>query len=75
MRHYGSLSRIELGKEEISKFNNNRLREKVITAFKKLGFVYVTLDLEGYRAGSMNEILYRRYPIRHKYPIGYKYAV
>ncbi len=59
VRHYGKFSRIEVGKEEISKFNNSCLREKVIDAFKKIGFVYVTLDLEGYRSGSMNETFYK----------------
>lgn len=57
VRHYGKCCRIEVGKSEIDRFIHNELRQRIIAAFKKLGFVYVTLDLEGYRAGSMNEIL------------------
>jgi uncharacterized protein len=57
VRHYGKCCRIEVGKDEIDKFIRKRSRQRVIAEFKKLGFNYVTLDLEGYRAGSMNEAL------------------
>lgn len=52
VRHHGSIARIEVRKENLSKLL--RLRNKIISKFKDLGYTYVTLDLEGYRTGSMN---------------------
>lgn len=55
VRYYGDLARIEVGPDEIEKFLGNGVRERVIVGLKSLGFTYVTLDLQGYRPGSMNE--------------------
>lgn len=52
LRHYNGLCRIEIFKEDISKLI--RQRRLIVEKFKKLGYNYVTLDLEGYRSGSMN---------------------
>lgn len=60
VRDYKNLARIEVEKEEIGKFVDEALRKNVIDNFKKLGYVYVTLDLQGLRTGSMNEELYDR---------------
>jgi uncharacterized protein len=49
--------RIETGKEEFKKFFDDEFRNKVVKELKNLGFIYITLDLEGYRTGSMNEVL------------------
>jgi len=49
--------RIETGREEFKKFFDDDFRIKVVSEFKNLGFIYITLDLEGYRTGSMNEVL------------------
>jgi uncharacterized protein len=49
--------RIETGKEEFKKFFEEDFRVKVVNELKNLGFIYITLDLEGYRTGSMNEVL------------------
>ncbi len=57
VRHYGKCARIEVGEREINKFIRSRLRQRVINGLRKLGFIYVTLDLKGYRSGSMNEAL------------------
>ncbi|MFH1259263.1 MAG: ATP-dependent sacrificial sulfur transferase LarE [Elusimicrobiota bacterium] len=54
VRHYGSTARIEVGKNELIKIIKDDIREKIISSFKKLGYQYVTLDLAGYRTGSMN---------------------
>lgn len=54
--HEGSLARIEALKDEIFKILNENF-EKIVSYFKELGFVYVTIDLEGFRSGSLNEIL------------------
>lgn len=59
VRHYDGLARIEVAKEEISrllKANN----AKIIHKFKKLGYNYITLDLQGYRTGSMNAGLVKK---------------
>lgn len=57
VRSHGDLARIEVLPDEIDRFFDSSLREKVTKEFKKLGFVYVSLDLTGYRTGSMNESL------------------
>ena len=57
VRHHGQTARIEIAPEEFPSFITEDVREKVIDAFKKIGYIYVTLDLEGYRTGSMNEPL------------------
>jgi uncharacterized protein len=57
VRHYQSLARIEVYPEEMSRLMNGSLREKVVNRLKKIGYRYVTLDLQGFRSGSMNEVL------------------
>ncbi len=52
VRHHGEMARIEVSKSEILKLA--QVGEKVSAKFKGLGFIYVTMDLEGYRTGSMN---------------------
>jgi len=56
-RHHGDILRLELGPEEMASMSDTRLRAQVTDYAKKLGFTYITLDLEGYRTGSMNEVL------------------
>ena len=53
-------ARIEIQKEGIPKFLKGSLRDETDKYFKDLGFFYVTLDLLGYRTGSMNEVLFQR---------------
>jgi uncharacterized protein len=57
VRFHGDTARIELAQEEISRLFDVVLRKEIVEAFKSFGFSYVSLDLEGYRTGSMNEIL------------------
>ena len=57
VRHHGDVARIEVGADEIPRFFRNGLRESVVKALKKLGYRYVTLDLQGFRSGSGNEAL------------------
>ena len=57
VRIHGRLARIELSAGEIASFMQEDLRSKVHEDFRRLGFSYVTLDLKGYRTGSMNEML------------------
>ena len=58
-RHHGDILRLELGPEEMTALSDSRVRAEVTDHAKKLGFTYITLDLEGYRTGSMNETLPR----------------
>jgi uncharacterized protein len=51
------MARIEVGADEVEKFLGEELRGAVTRALKKIGYAYVTLDLQGYRRGSGNEIL------------------
>ncbi|MHA1239806.1 MAG: ATP-dependent sacrificial sulfur transferase LarE [Promethearchaeota archaeon] len=55
--HKGKLARIELMPEDIMKVMTDKNIEKIKTKFKQLGFCYITIDLEGFRSGSLNEVL------------------
>jgi uncharacterized protein len=55
--HPGNIARIEVGKEQLKRFYSKDIAHKAADRLKKLGFTYVTLDLRGYRTGSMNENL------------------
>lgn len=57
VRHHGKLARIEVGIDEIDRFFDKELREKIVEKLKEIGYTWVCLDLIGYRAGSMNEAL------------------
>ena len=57
VRHHGNIARIEVLPEEMSRFKNKNLRDKITKKLKALGYTYVTLDLNGYRTGSLNESL------------------
>jgi uncharacterized protein len=54
VRHHDQIVRLELSPREMKRIWEENLFEKINTFFKSLGFKYVTLDLEGYRTGSMN---------------------
>lgn len=57
VRHHGPLARIELTAEDVGKMVSEAIRRKISENLRKLGFQYVTVDLEGFRSGSMNEVL------------------
>ena len=58
VRHHDEkTARIEVGVEELQRLLDSDLRLSIVGRLKELGFTYVTLDLQGYRTGSMNEIL------------------
>ena len=56
MRIHRNIARIEISPTEFEKLLE--VRETVCSAFRSFGFAYVTMDLEGYRTGSMNEVLH-----------------
>ena len=55
--HDNKTARLEIGPQEFDRLLDATLREKIVGRMKELGFVYVTLDLQGFRSGSMNEVL------------------
>ncbi|MBI3696954.1 MAG: ATP-dependent sacrificial sulfur transferase LarE [Acidobacteria bacterium] len=57
VRYHEELVRIEIAPEELERALNIEVARKLTEIFKGLGFKYVTLDLEGYRQGSLNEVL------------------
>ena len=57
VRYHGELVRIEIGPGELARALDVEMARKMTEVFKSLGFQYVTLDLEGYRLGSLNEAL------------------
>jgi uncharacterized protein len=57
VRHHGQIARIEVESEEIERLLDPNFRQTVATRLKSYGYSYVTVDLEGYRTGSMNETL------------------
>jgi uncharacterized protein len=57
VRFHGDLVRIEIAREELEKALSLQMAGQLTAIFKPLGFHYVTLDLEGYRQGSLNEAL------------------
>jgi len=57
IRDHNGIARIEVAQEEMSLFWQENIVRQITDKLKKLGYTYVTLDLEGYRSGSMNEVL------------------
>jgi uncharacterized protein len=57
VRHHGDIARIEVPASEIEKIMSQEIRPKIIEKLKGLGFKYVTVDLQGFRSGSLNEAL------------------
>ena len=57
--HDDKTARIEVGAEELPRLLDDAFRLSLVAQLKGLGFTYVTLDLQGYRTGSMNEVLSR----------------
>lgn len=58
VRHHGNLARIEVEEGDMERVLVHR--ERIAAALKELGYVYAALDLEGYRVGSMNEVLFQK---------------
>ena len=57
VRHHGDLVRIEVPAKNIKKITEPESRDKIVKRFKELGFHYVSVDLQGFRSGSLNESL------------------
>jgi len=57
VRHHGDLARIEISRTELPNALSIETLDRITAALKHLGFLYVTLDTQGYRSGSMNDVL------------------
>lgn len=57
VRHHGQIVRLEIAHEELPRALDPHMAAEFTRVFKALGFTYVTLDLEGFRSGSMNALL------------------
>jgi uncharacterized protein len=57
VRHHGELARIEIDRTDLPRALSLDVLDRITAALRPLGFVYVTLDTQGYRSGSMNDIL------------------
>ncbi len=57
VRIHGDVARIEVMKDEFSIILDDKNREKILKEFKEIGFKYISLDLDGFRSGSMNEVI------------------
>jgi pyridinium-3,5-biscarboxylic acid mononucleotide sulfurtransferase len=57
VRHHDRLARLELPPEEMGRLFENGRHAAVVKRFREIGYLYVTLDLQGFRSGSANEIL------------------
>ena len=56
VRHHNKIARIEVVKEEIPILLERKVRNNIANRLKRLGYTYITVDLEGYRTGSMNPV-------------------
>ncbi len=57
VRHHGDAARLEIPPEMFSRMLDDKIRQRIIDGVKRCGFCYVSMDLQGFRSGSMNEIL------------------
>jgi uncharacterized protein len=57
VRHHGDGARLEVSADDRCKFFDTALMDRIYDKFRQLGFLYVSLDLKGYRTGSMNEAI------------------
>ena len=57
LRHHGEMARVEIDPSELSRALDPAMGRAILEAIKPLGFRYVALDLQGYRTGSLNEVL------------------
>ncbi|MDU2064532.1 MAG: ATP-dependent sacrificial sulfur transferase LarE [Sporomusaceae bacterium] len=57
VRHHGQVARIEVQAEWIPSLCQDKVREQIVVEFRRLGFTFITIDLNGYQTGSMNALL------------------
>ncbi len=57
VRHHGTVARIEVEPDDFAALLDGEVRKSIAQHFHSIGYAYVTLDLDGFRSGSMNEVL------------------
>lgn len=57
VRHHGNLARIEIAREDLPRALTLAMLDRITLALRPAGFLYITLDTQGYRSGSMNDVL------------------
>jgi uncharacterized protein len=57
VRHHGELARVEIAREDLPRALSIAMLDRITAALRAVGFLYVTLDMQGYRSGSMNDVL------------------
>jgi uncharacterized protein len=57
LRHHGDVARIEIARDELARALDPEMAQRISAAVRPLGFRWVALDLDGYRTGSLNEVL------------------
>ena len=57
VRHHGEIARIEIAREELSKVFSMDMFDRLSREFKRIGFRFVAIDVDGYRTGALNEVL------------------
>lgn len=55
VRHHDSIARIEVDRDSVAQLMEQKVMDGIVKKFEELGYIYVTLDLKGYRSGSLNE--------------------
>lgn len=60
VRFHGDLARIEVGPNEMDRLFESEIRDAIVKRFKEVGFRYVSVDLQGFRSGSLNEVLQKK---------------
>ncbi|MCJ7737914.1 MAG: hypothetical protein MUQ10_11490, partial [Anaerolineae bacterium] len=62
LRHIGTIARSEILLSELARLLSHDVMKQIVSQLEKMGFRYVTLDLAGFRSGSMNESVTERVP-------------
>jgi uncharacterized protein len=57
LRHHGDVARIEVDAKDMARVLDAETRESIVARLKEIGYLYVTLDLAGYKTGSLNAVL------------------
>ena len=57
VRHHDTVARIEVGPDDFAALLSDDIRQDITRYFRSIGYAYVTMDLDGFRSGSMNEVL------------------
>jgi len=60
VRHHGDMARIEIDRNDLAAILRENTREKIVEALRTIGFLYVSVDLEGYATGSLNRLIHEQ---------------